>query len=72
MDLPLKGATYTWTNNQDACVSNILDCLLLTLEWLGLNAVFSQEVLPNPGSDHTPILLRASNHSSGPRPFKLS
>lgn len=31
----------------------------------------SQEALPNVGSDHVPILLRADPISYGPRPFRF-
>lgn len=66
MDLPLQGATYTWTNNQDARVSSRLDRFSISSEWLELSEVFSQEALLNPGSDHIPTLFQASNRSLGP------
>lgn len=71
VDLPLQGACFTWTNNQDARVSSRLDRFLLSLERIEQGVLLSYEALPNPGSDHIPIILRAIYPCSGPRPFKF-
>lgn len=57
MDLPLRGATFTWTDNQTNRASNRLDHFLFTDNWLK-HTSFSQEALPGSGADHIPILFR--------------
>lgn len=34
VDLPLHGTSFTWFNHRDRCVSNHLDCCLLSPDWL--------------------------------------
>lgn len=70
VDLPLRGAKYTWTNNQSSKVCSRLDRFLLLMDWLDFKAV-SQETIPCSGSDHVPVLLAINARDSGPCPFKF-
>lgn len=59
MDLPLNGATFTCTNNQESPSLYKLDRFQLSaLEGIGGGAFFVlQEALLKPILDHIPILL---------------
>lgn len=71
VDLPLKGTSFTWSNNQDRRVCSRLDRFLFSIDWMDQAPLFSQEVLPNPTSDHSPIILKIEDFLSGPRPFRF-
>lgn len=42
IDLPLRGASYTWTNNQDRRVCSRLDQFLLSSDWLNQDQWWAQ------------------------------
>ncbi|XP_026417107.1 uncharacterized protein LOC113312577 [Papaver somniferum] len=57
IDLPLIGATYTWTNNQVQSVRSRIDRLLISLSWELEFPNVIQQVLLHPVSDHSHIAL---------------
>ncbi|XP_077221629.1 uncharacterized protein LOC143855396 [Tasmannia lanceolata] len=69
VELPLEGARYTWTNNQDRLVLRRLDRVLISMEWEEHFQLISQRALPRPIYDHNPILIEMSEFSGGPQPF---
>lgn len=71
VDLPLKGPLFTWFNNQDRRACSCLDRFLISHEWVEEFPIFSQEALPNPSSNHIPILLRMEGLPLGPLPFRF-
>ncbi|XP_077246111.1 uncharacterized protein LOC143885971 [Tasmannia lanceolata] len=67
VDPPLKGARYTWTNNQP----NLILCRLhrrLDGKWFLL---VLQRALPQQTSDHCPIMIKMKEDDDEPRPFKF-
>lgn len=66
VDLPLRGASFTWKNNQSRRMSSRLDQFLFTDDWLELAPTFIQEALPSSLSDHTLIILRPIVEPTGP------
>ncbi|XP_026443892.1 uncharacterized protein LOC113344036 [Papaver somniferum] len=69
IDLPLIGATYTWTNNQVQSVKIRIDRLLISLSWELEFPNVIQQALPHPVSDHSPIALICDGLKRGPPPF---
>lgn len=58
VDLPLRGATYTWINDQNRRVSSRLDRFLLSSDWIDIDPMYLQEALPSTAFDHILIVLR--------------
>lgn len=71
VDLPLKGARFTWSNKQDRKISSCIDRFLSSANWMEPHSVLLQETLPNVGYDHVLIIFRANPISYGPRPFRF-
>lgn len=71
VDLPLHGASFTWTNNQIKRVSSRLDRFLFTDDCLSVVPMFTREALPNSGSNHILIILCPNCMQPAPRPFKF-
>lgn len=71
VDLPLKGATFTWTNNQEIRVSSHLDKFLFLVDWMDKGPMIFQGALHKLGSDHIPILLWIEQIPSGSCPFRF-
>ncbi|XP_077211531.1 uncharacterized protein LOC143846836 [Tasmannia lanceolata] len=72
IDLPLLGAKYTWSNNQDNLIMSRLDRVLISNEWDEAFPRICQSALPKPTSDYNPMMLEVSDYSGGPRPFRLN
>lgn len=71
VDLPLRGAKFTWTNNQDRRVCSKLDQFLFTKDWLDLYPRMVQEAWQKICSDHNPIILCQGVDLSLPHPFRF-
>ncbi|XP_077215867.1 uncharacterized protein LOC143850510 [Tasmannia lanceolata] len=70
IDLPLEGAKFTWTNNQERVVQSRIDRILISKECDDLYTSISQRALPRPISDHNPLLLELGEFSGAPTPFQ--
>lgn len=66
VDLPLGGAEFTWSNNQEELSMSQLDRFLESTEWLDLFSDCVQNVLSRPTSDHCPIYLEFDLEDWGP------
>ncbi|XP_026416134.1 uncharacterized protein LOC113311518 [Papaver somniferum] len=71
IDLPLKGARYTWSNNQSVPIMCRLDRFLLSPSFELKFPLASQLAKPRPTSDHIPLILDLSDPSWGPSPFRF-
>ncbi|XP_026431387.1 uncharacterized protein LOC113328521 [Papaver somniferum] len=71
VDLPLKGARFTWSNGQSNPVMCRLDRFLITPCFETHFPLISQLARARPTSDHIPILLDISDPSWGPCPFRF-
>ncbi|XP_026433507.1 uncharacterized protein LOC113330930 [Papaver somniferum] len=71
INLPLKGARYTWSNNQSNPVMCRLDIFLLSPSFELKFPLASQLAKPRPTSDHIPLILDLSHPSWGPSPFRF-
>ncbi|XP_026384706.1 uncharacterized protein LOC113280273 [Papaver somniferum] len=69
IDLPLKGARYTWSNGQANTVMCRLDRFLISPSFEQHFPFVTQ--LARPTSDHIPLLLDISDPSWGPSPFRF-
>ncbi|XP_026459289.1 uncharacterized protein LOC113359946 [Papaver somniferum] len=69
IDLPLIGASFTWTNKQLQSVRSRIDRILVTLPWELEYPNVIQQALPRPVSDHIPISLICDGLKRGPSPF---
>jgi hypothetical protein len=65
IDLPLNGATFTWSNMQTEPLMERLDWFLTSNNWTSVFPNTSVQALARPVSDHTPCLI--SIQSSIPR-----
>ncbi|XP_026383952.1 uncharacterized protein LOC113279473 [Papaver somniferum] len=70
IDLPLVGATYTWTNNQIQSVRSRIDGILLSPEWEHVHPDVIQQDLARPCSDHNPISLNCQGLKHGNPPLR--
>lgn len=57
IDLPLLGATYTWTNNQSQSIRSRIDRIIISPAWEIVYPQVSQKALARTCSDHNPIAL---------------
>lgn len=71
VDLQIHGAKFTWSNRQEAVVMSILDRFLVSPSWADHFPDVRQIALPNPDSDHTPILLNSEGTRFGLCPFRF-
>ncbi|XP_026429782.1 uncharacterized protein LOC113326232 [Papaver somniferum] len=71
IDLPLKGARYTWSNGQTNPVMCRLDRFLISPSFEQQYPFVTQLAKARPTSDHIPILLDISDPSWGPSPFRF-
>ncbi|XP_026444360.1 uncharacterized protein LOC113344647 [Papaver somniferum] len=71
IDLPLKGARYTWSNGQANPVMCRLDRFLISPSFETHFLFNSQLAKARPTSDHIHILLDISDPSWGPSPFRF-
>ena len=68
VDSPLKGASFTWSNNQTVGKASRLDRFLVSNDWMGLYREVCQLAFPKPASDHCPFLLDSNLEGWGPAP----
>ncbi|XP_077251404.1 uncharacterized protein LOC143890568 [Tasmannia lanceolata] len=71
VDLPLEGAKFTWTNNQESQVLSRLDRILISKEWDEEFPRICQRALPRPISDHNPVMILLTEFNGGPKPFRF-
>ncbi|XP_026405470.1 uncharacterized protein LOC113300482 [Papaver somniferum] len=71
IDLPLKGARFTWSNGQSNPVMCRLDKFLISPSFEQHFPFVSQLAKARPTSDHIPLLLDISDPSWGPSPFRF-
>ncbi|XP_026458788.1 uncharacterized protein LOC113359352 [Papaver somniferum] len=69
IDLPLLGASLTWTNNQVQSIRSRIDRLLISVSWECMFPNVIQQSLARPCSDHNPIALCCEGVKHGPPPF---
>lgn len=69
LDLQLGGAKFNWSNHQWPPAMSRLDRFCISSDWLELFPEVCQIALPNPISNHCPILLTLSAKDGGPLPF---
>ncbi|WMV31904.1 hypothetical protein MTR67_025289 [Solanum verrucosum] len=71
IDLPLHGATYTWTRGEDFLQASRIDRFLISAEWNEFFGVVKQVALPRVLSDHSPLALESGDWTSDPSYFKF-
>ncbi|XP_026440567.1 uncharacterized protein LOC113339529 [Papaver somniferum] len=71
VDLPLKGARYTWSNHQVNPIMCRLDRFFFSSTFELKFPFASQLAKPRPTSDHIPLILDLSDPSWGPSPFRF-
>ncbi|RVW74640.1 hypothetical protein CK203_052072 [Vitis vinifera] len=71
IDLPLRSASFTWSNMQENPVCKRLDRFLYSNEWEQAFPQSIQGVLPRWTSDHWPIVLETNPFKWGPTPFRV-
>ncbi|RVX17353.1 hypothetical protein CK203_003781 [Vitis vinifera] len=71
IDLPLRSASFTWSNMQVNPVCKRLDRFLYSNEWEQTFPQSIQGVLPRWTSDHWPIVLETNPFKWGPTPFRF-
>ncbi|RVW38032.1 LINE-1 retrotransposable element ORF2 protein [Vitis vinifera] len=71
VDLPLRSASFTWSNMQVNPVCKRLDRFLYSNEWEQAFPQSIQGVLPRWTSDHWPIVLETNPFKWGPTPFRF-
>ena len=71
VDFPLQGGEFTWSGGPNNQSWARLDRFLVSSSWLDhFNGVF-QSRLPQPISDHFPVLLVGGGIRRGPSPFRF-
>lgn len=71
IDLPLHGATYTWTRGENIHQASRIDRFLVANDWSDTFRKLTQMVLPNVISDHKPIMLESGDWEVNPSYFKF-
>ena len=71
IDLPMQGALYTWTNKQEIPLMSRLDHLLISPAREDHFNQLQKLALPNPISDHIPLILQQMIRKDGLRPFRF-
>ena len=71
MDLPLGGGQYTWSSGSDHPSMSRLDRFLVSTDWEDFYPDVSQKLMPQPLSDHYPILLEVGSMLRGKIPFRF-
>ena len=61
IDLPLHGATYTWTRGEEFLQASRIDRFLISIEWNEFFGVVKQVALPRVLSDHSPVALESGD-----------
>ena len=71
MDLPLKGASFTWFRDSGTDCMSRIDRILASVDWVDHFRNVSQRVLTRVVSDHCPLLVVAGNVNEGRSAFKF-
>ena len=71
VDFPLRGMSFTWSNNKDEGVWARLDRFLVSLVMLSWFPALVQRGLARSISDHSAITLGDSEDKWGPCPFRI-
>ena len=70
-DLTLSGGEYTWCGGLNNNSTSRLDRFLVSDDWEDQFSGLVQKILPNPTSDHAPILLDRGGIINGKFPFRF-
>lgn len=62
-DMPLSGASYTWSNHQRDPAMSRLDRFLVLTDWMNIYPEVRQVALPKSASDHCLILINSDLES---------
>ena len=71
IDLPLRGSSFTWSNNREVASWARLDRFLISPQILSWFPNLLQSVLPRSVSDHNAITLGVPKVDWGPVPFRF-
>ena len=71
IDLPLRNASFTWSNLQENPVCKRLVRFLFSSEWEFDFPYCIQKAGPGLTSDHCPIVLNTNPFIWGPKPFRF-
>ncbi|XP_059633982.1 uncharacterized protein LOC132276536 [Cornus florida] len=71
IDLPMEGATYTWSSGGDPVTLSRLDRFLISGEWEEKFPDVVQAVLERITSDHVPLVLDCGGLCSRKTPFRF-
>ena len=71
IDMPLKGASYTWSSGSDQPLMSRIDKILVSHDWEDHYPDVIQRVLPRPILDHFPILVEEGRILRGKSPFRF-
>ena len=71
VDLPLRGASFTWSNNREEASWARLDRFLLSSDFFAWFPNLLQTAFPRNMSDHNAISLGEQKEDWGPSPFRF-
>jgi len=71
MDLPLRGAQYTWSRGTGLLQASRIDRFLISSEWNDSFKTIKQVALPRVISDHKPLMLECGEWDSSSSYFKF-
>ena len=71
IDLPLQGAQFTWSRDENNQQALRIDRFIIPSEWNDSFKVVKQIALPRVISDHRPILLESEDWDATPSYFKI-
>ena len=71
VDLPLKGASFTWFRDSGTNCMSRIDKILALVDWVDHFRNVSQRVLTRVVSDHCPLLVVAGSVNEGRSAFKF-
>lgn len=71
IDLPLQGAQFTWSRDENNQQALRIDRFIIPSEWNDSFKVVKQIALPRVISDHRPILLESEDWDATPSYFKF-
>lgn len=71
VDLPLKGASFTWSNNHTTLKVSRPDRFLVSNDWVDLYLEVCLSALLKPALYHCPVLLDSNQERRGLAPFRF-